>query len=59
MALRDILPPIENSGKIKYEIVSRSAVKFTYNQDGDYTPQIMRMINYMIHQSNEEYHDFY
>jgi hypothetical protein len=52
MALRNLLPQIDNQGKIKYDLVSKSAIDFSYQKDGDYTAEIMRMINSLIDQTD-------
>lgn len=53
MALRSILPQIDNQGRVKYELVSKSGISLVYSPDRDYTPQIMRMVNFIIDKSNE------
>ena len=58
LALRSILPQIDNQGRSKYDLVWKSKLSFTYRETGDYTDQIMRMINFMIEKSNEEYDGF-
>ncbi len=52
MALRSIIPQIDNQGRIKYDIISRCGINFNYKEDKDYTSEIMRVINYMIDKSN-------
>lgn len=52
ITLRSLLPQIDNQGRIKYDLVSKSGISFTYKEDGDYTAQIMMMINYMIDKTN-------
>ncbi len=59
LALRSILPQIDNQGRSKYDLVCRSGISFTYREEGDYTDQIMRMINFMIETSNEEFDGFF
>lgn len=51
LALRSILPKIDNKGRSKYDLVWKSGLLFTYRENGDYTDQIMRMINFMIDKS--------
>lgn len=58
VSLRSILPQIDNQGRIKYDLVSRSDIDFSYRQDGDYTTQIMKIVNFMIDRTNEEYDGF-
>lgn len=48
LALRSILPQIDNQGRSKFDLVCKSGISFLYNESGDYTAQIMRMINFMI-----------
>jgi uroporphyrinogen-III synthase len=60
ITLRELLPQIDNQGRIKFDLVSLvsiSGVEFTYQNvtEYDYTPQIMRLINYAIDKTNEEY----
>ena len=57
--MRSVLPQIENDGRIKFDLVYQSKIHFTYREDGDYTDQIMRMINFMVERSNEESGDFF
>jgi len=45
---------IDNQGRIKYDLVSRSGINFTYDPSGDYTAQIMSMINFMVDSTSEE-----
>lgn len=52
LALRSILPQIDNQGRSKYDLVCNSGISFRYREDGDYTAQIMRMINFMIERGN-------
>jgi hypothetical protein len=59
ITLRSLLPQIDNQGRIKYDLVSKSGISFTYKEDGDYTAQIMMMINYMIDKTNEDSSDFH
>ncbi len=59
LALRSILPQISKHGRSKYDLVCRSGISFTYREDGDYTDQIMRMINFMINQTSVEFDGFY
>ena len=59
LALRSILPQIDNQGRSKYDLVWKSGLSITYRETGDYTDQIMRMINFMIEKSNEEYDGFF
>lgn len=58
MALRSILPQIDNQARVKFDLVGLSGIEITYNPEGDYTSQIMRMINFMIDKTNKEY-DYY
>lgn len=58
MTLRSMLPQIDNQGRIKYDLVSKSGLDFSYREDGDYTTQIMKMVNFMIDRTNEEYDQF-
>lgn len=58
VSLRSILPQIDNQGRIKYDLVSKSSIDFSYKEDGDYTTQIMKMVNFMIDRTNEEYNGF-
>lgn len=51
LALRSILPKIDNQGRSKYDLVWKSNLIITYRESGDYTDQIMRMINFMINKS--------
>lgn len=53
LALRSILPQIDNQGRSKYDLVCKSGISFTFREDGDYTSQIMRMINFMIERTND------
>lgn len=59
ISLRSILPQIDNQGRIKFDLVARSGINFTYSPDGDYTQQIMRMINFMIDKTNEDFDNFF
>lgn len=59
ISLRSILPQIDNQGRIKFDLVARSGIAFTYSADGDYTQQIMRMINCMIDKTNDDYDSFF
>jgi hypothetical protein len=59
ISLRSILPQIDNQGRIKYDLVARSGIAFTYSPDGDYTQQIMKMINFMIDKTNDDYDNFF
>lgn len=43
---------------MKYDLVSQSGIIFTYNEDKDYTSDIMRAINFMIDKSNEQFEGF-
>jgi hypothetical protein len=52
LALRSILPQIDNQGRSKYDLVFQSGISFKYREDGDYTAQIMRMVNFMIEKGN-------
>lgn len=58
VALRELLPQIDNQGRVKYDLVSQSGIIFTYNEDKDYTSDIMRAINFMIDKSNEQFEGF-
>ena len=53
LALRSILPQIDNQGRSKYDLVWKSGLSFTYRENGDYTDLIMRMVNFMIEKGNE------
>jgi hypothetical protein len=53
MALRSILPQIDNQARVKFDLVGLSGIEITYNPEGDYTSQIMRMINFMIDKTNK------
>ena len=59
LALRSILPKIDNKGRSKYDLVWKSGLSFAYRESGDYTDQIMRMINFMIEKSQGEYDGFF
>ena len=59
LALRSLLPQVDNQSRSKYDLVWKSQIPFTYRENGDYTDQIMRMINFMIEKSNEEYDGFF
>jgi hypothetical protein len=59
IALRKELPQIDNQGRIKYDLVcnalTNAGISFTFQEDGDYTAQIMKLINYIIDQTTVEY----
>jgi hypothetical protein len=59
ITLRSLLPQIDNQGRIKYDLVGRSGINFIYDEEGDYTQQIMKMINYMIDKTNDDYDHFF
>jgi hypothetical protein len=40
-------------------LVARSGIAFTYSPDGDYTQQIMKLINCMIDKTNDDYDNFF
>jgi hypothetical protein len=53
VALRALLPQIDNQGRVKYDLVSQSGLQLSYQEDGDYTPQIMRMMNFLIDRTDD------
>ena len=52
LALRNILPQIDKQGKIKYGVIWKSGISFTFREDHNYTDLIMKIINFMIQKSN-------
>jgi hypothetical protein len=52
LALRSVLPQIENEGRVKFDLVYQSGINFTLRESKDYTDLIMRMINFMIEKGN-------
>lgn len=57
IALRSEIPAIDNKGRAKFDIIGRvcrdKVVSFRKKASGDYTSEIMRVINYMIEKTNQ------
>ena len=47
-ALKEIIRPINNMGNFEYDMLRMSGIKFEYRESGDYTTEIMRLINYIV-----------
>ena len=62
IALRAEIPSIDNKGQVKYDFIGRACksktVKMRKRKNGDYTPEIMKIINDMIDKSNEQFEEF-
>jgi len=59
IALRSEIPSIDNKGRVKFDFIGKVSqnkiVRFRRKESGDYTSEIMRVINYMIEKTNQEF----
>ena len=57
IALRAEIPSIDNKGQVKYDMIGKECrhkvANFKKKRSGDYTPEIMKTINFMIDRSNQ------
>jgi hypothetical protein len=62
IALRAEIPQIDNKGRVKYDFIGgickNKVVSFRKKVNGDYTPEIMKVINHMIDKTNEDFAAF-
>ena len=62
IAIRSEIPSIDNKGLVKYDFIGRAyknkTIHLKKKRRGDYTPEIMKIINDMIDQSNQQFEDF-
>ena len=58
MALRDSIPMINEKGRIEYELVGKSGIKFKFKESKDYASEIMSFVNYLIDVSDQQYDAF-
>ena len=62
IALRSEIPQIDNKGRVKYDLIGRMCkdkeLSLRKKKNGDYSSDIMKVINYMIDRSNEQFKDF-
>jgi len=59
IALRSMIPQIDNKGRVKYDIITKCGIVFMHKKEKDYTTEIMKLINFMIEHTNKEYEHFY
>lgn len=61
IALREIIPQINNSNRAKFDVIAiagKSGVYLSHKPTGNYTNEIMRMLNFIIERTNLEFDEF-